>query len=94
MPTRTVATFHNELVRFEVDYDNSRRVTALRCINDSDNDVVGEVTRADSGRSYSKTFLAHTNTYIPIPTGVAQRIQFDEIGVHGQFSGLSFQFRG
>jgi hypothetical protein len=94
MPTKTVATFQNGLVEFQVDYDASNRLTALRCINKSDGDMVGEATREDNGRSYSKTFLAHTTTYIPIPTGVAQRIRFDSIGHHGHFAGLSFQFRG
>ena len=94
MPTRTVAEFNGGLVRFEVDYDSSDRITALRCINDSDGSFIGEVSRQDSGRSYSKTFLAHTNTYIPIPIGQAQRIQFDGFGQHNQFVGLRFEFKG
>lgn len=94
MATKTVMTFNNGLVEFQVDYDTSRRLTALRCINNGDTDVYGEVTLDANGRTYAKTFLAQTNTYVPIPTGVSQRIQFDSIGPHNNLVGLTFSFRG
>lgn len=94
MPTRTVMTFEGGLVEFQVDYDESNRITALRCINDSDNDVIGEVTRVSTGRSAQKTLLAHTTTHVAIPTNAAQRIQFDGFGAHQHFVGLSFRFKG
>ena len=92
MATRTISTAENGLIEFQVDYDTSNRITALRCINNANYNIIGEVTRLSNGRSYSKTFLANSNTYIPIPTSVSQRIQFDGFGVHNDLLGLSFRF--
>jgi hypothetical protein len=93
MATKTVATFNNGLIEFQVDYDAANRLTALRCINQDNHTVHGWVILESNGRQYDSSFLPG-NTYIPIPTGASQRIQFDSIGVHGQLIGVSFRFEG
>ena len=79
MPTRVVETFEGGLIRTELDYDNANRITAVRVVNDSDRSIYLEVVQGDAvgttGRKYSATFLAHTTTEIPIPTGQALKIE-------------------
>lgn len=93
MPTATVMTFEGGLIEFQVDYDASNRLTAVRCINQTDHDVWARVARPDNGRAYEHTFPANTTQEFAIPIGQAQRIQFDSIGVHGQFTPLQMKFR-
>lgn len=93
MPTRTIGTFNNGLVEFQIDYDASNRITAVRCINNGDTDVYGEVVQDVNGRKGGATFLAHTNTSISVPTGVAGRINIS-INAQGRLVGVTTFFRG
>jgi hypothetical protein len=102
MATRTIveASFQNGLVRYEVDYDDvSLLVTALRCINNSDQ---GPTPGASTGRVWlvndpSKAFPPGSGTdpskaritqpgvteTAPIPGGQANRLQLTVLPRNG-----------
>lgn len=93
MTTKTVATFANGSIEFQVDIDEANGyVTAIRCINGSDHAVTGSVTRVDNGRKASGTFDPGTTT-INVPTGQQSRLA-TYIDARGHLSGLALAFEG
>lgn len=77
-------------VIFEVDYDDvNLRLTALRCINNSPNQVWAQATQLSNRRTYQKTFDANSTTEINIPTGVANRLNIT-ITPSGKIDGVDY----
>jgi hypothetical protein len=74
MPTRLGAEFAAGLVRFELDYDISNRLTTLRCINQTAQPAYGLVARAGGTPSYGGTCPANQTTTFTVPITTAGRI--------------------
>lgn len=78
MPTVEIGNFHGGLVRIEMDVDASNRITAVRCINDSGQDVGIELIQgegfANAGRTTTMRRLGPGTTEFAVPTGAAQRL--------------------
>ncbi len=95
MPTIQVAAFADETVIVEIDINGAGRLTAVRCINNSPDNLFAEVVGNEGsnapGRKYSTIFLANTTTEIPVPTGIAQRLNLNQ-DEFGRWDGLDKNF--
>ena len=89
MPTRIIGVFDGGNVRVEIDYDASRRITALRCVNGSGLALYAEAVQVSNRRKYASTFLPNSTTEIPVPTGTAQRLQL-VLNAQGRLDGVEY----
>lgn len=71
----------NPLVAWSIEIDNSGRVTALVCVNSTQQAAWGSITQISNGRTAGARFPPGA-TNVPISTGQSQRIlaAFDERG--------------
>jgi hypothetical protein len=89
MPTRRIGSFDEGRVRFEVDYGNNMVVTAVRCINNSDQAAYGQAIRQNPPRkAYEQRFPPNQTVEIGIPTHPNDRLQY-VIDEHGRFGGVN-----
>ena len=74
MTTIIAATFESEQVQFEIDYNTSNYLTALRCINKGKSAFTGKILHVATQRTAAQSFPAGVTTTLTIPTTTAARI--------------------
>lgn len=88
--TKTLGVFDGGNVIFELDYDDvALRLTAIRCINGSNQPAFGQATATANGRTYSRTFAANATTEQAIPTGAQTRLDIT-IDARGRVYGVDY----
>lgn len=91
--THRVGGFNNETVVFEYDYDDSTLfVTAVRCLNQTDQPAYASATDLTRNRTYEREWPAQATTEQAIPTGAAQRLVLT-VSPSGRFDNLSVSMR-
>jgi hypothetical protein len=94
MRTWKIASYENDLVTVNIEYDettNPFRVTGVRVVNNGSAQVYAALIRTSDQRLYATTFPSG-ETYIPISTKVADRVGFT-LDARMHYTGVSFQFR-
>lgn len=93
MPTKTVATFANGLVEFQIDYDAAECITAVRCVNATDSEASCRIYHLTAGRSATLTIPAQTTRSVSVPTNAAARLQ-THIDERGHLVDIGMEFLG
>lgn len=92
MPTVEIGNFLGGTVRFEMDVDGANRITAVRCLNESGQDVGIELIQgegfANAGRTTTMRRLGPGTSEFALPTGAAQRLVTRFDAVRGRWEGI------